>query len=155
MVDKALMLIKEYQPLLNKKTRTQNSIPRYLQPDMVIGACVYLACEVKGLSISSNDISTAVGNVGLVPLGWAIREIRTELANLIETEKKKPMPVRAKKNHTRNVPITETRCWSCKRLESNTGGGQTYFNCLKNQRLPRLLPVHFGVECSSYIKKHS
>lgn len=87
MVERALLFIEEYQPFRQKELRRQTSIPRYLQPDMVIGACLYLACEVTGLSISQSDISTALGNVGLVPLSWAVREIRTKLATLIEASK--------------------------------------------------------------------
>lgn len=152
-VERTLLFIKEYQPFRQKELRTQTSIPRYLQPDMVIGGCLYLACEVTGLSISQSDISIALGNVGLVPLGWTVKEIRMKLATLLETEKGKPIRDRAKKNHTQRVPITETRCWSCERLESHTGGAHTYFGCAKNPHLPRLLPVHFGAECASFIKR--
>jgi len=98
-VDRTLILIEEYQPFLDKETRTQIKIPRYLQPDMVIGACLYLACEEKALSIRQSDIAEALGNTGTVPLSWAVRETRAKLASKMETKHEKARREGTRRNH--------------------------------------------------------
>lgn len=58
-----------------------------------------------------------------------------------------------------NVPISETRCWSCAFLEETVGeeagSGRIVrrYKCPKNISLPERLPPHFALKCELYKPK--
>jgi len=97
-INRTRVLIEEYQPHLDKtvKTLIDNyktlieegeteyitplfKLPEYLKPEMVIGACLYLACKERGVSVSQFQIAKAQGHYDTSNLSKAIRDLRVKL----------------------------------------------------------------------------
>jgi len=92
-------LIDAYQPYVDKKVKDliehfkdlieigelhipptlEPQLPRLMRTDIVIGACLYLACKEKGLSVSQFQIAKAQGHYDDHTLGEAVRDIRVKL----------------------------------------------------------------------------
>ncbi len=76
-INGTMKLIEEYQPFFDKETeKYETSLPRYLRPEIVIGACLYLACEDRGLGISQFRIARAQGHYDTISLSKTIGDIR-------------------------------------------------------------------------------
>lgn len=54
-------------------------LPSYLKPDMIIGACLYLACEEKGVSVSQFQIAKAQYHYDTPALSRTVKQIRVDL----------------------------------------------------------------------------
>jgi transcription initiation factor TFIIIB Brf1 subunit/transcription initiation factor TFIIB len=90
-LDRAQELIEECRPYVAKNIKKYQHkalgldvpildlLPRYLQPEMMIGACLYLSCKEKGIDISQFEIAKAQGHYDTSALSKTIREIRTNL----------------------------------------------------------------------------
>jgi len=98
-VNRTLTLIEEYQPFFDEETKHMTRLPRYLQPEIVIGACLYLACEEKGSNISQFNIAKAQGHYDNNALNRAVREIRAKRASKMETNHEKARREGPRRNH--------------------------------------------------------
>lgn len=89
-ISRTLTLIEEYQPFFDEETKYKTSPPRYLQPEMVIGACLYLACKEKESNISQFNIAKVQGHYDTTALSRRVREIQAKLISRIERKQEKP-----------------------------------------------------------------
>jgi len=90
-LDRTQELIEECRPYMDKHIRKYQHkaldldipildlLPRYLQPEMMIGACLYLSCKENGIDISQFKIAKTQGHYDTSTLNRIVREIRTNL----------------------------------------------------------------------------
>jgi hypothetical protein len=97
-LDRTRELIESYQPCVdehikglieNYKAQIEEGkieyvspvleLPRYLKPEIIVGACLYLACNEKGVRVSQFQIAKTQGHYDTSALSITIGQVSTKL----------------------------------------------------------------------------